>query len=132
MPTPRTCKGATWLALTPRAFLRRSCPSYIFLVSKVSNDPIPVLGGPLDAATQPIANVAVTQAAIDTFNAVHNTQYTVSDLVINKAYADSNYQTKDVPGGGIRLADEPTDASAYTITINSLNLGNMVVNYHIA
>ena len=100
------------------------------LVSKVSNDPIPVLGGPLDAATQPIANVAVTQAAIDTFNAVHNTQYTVSDLVINKAYADSNYQTKDVPGGGIRLADEPTNASAYTITITSLNLGNMVINNH--
>jgi hypothetical protein len=100
------------------------------LVSKVSNDPIPVLGGPLDAATQPIANVAVTQAAIDTFNAVHNTQYTVSDLVINKAYADSNYQTKDVPGGGIRLADEPSDASAYTITITSLNLGNMIVNNH--
>ena len=43
------------------------------LVSKVSNDPVPTLGGPLDAATQPIANVAVTQAAIDTFNSVHNT-----------------------------------------------------------
>ena len=100
------------------------------LVSKVSNDPIPVLGGPLDAATQPIANVAVTQAAIDTFNAVHNTQYSVSDLVINKAYADSNYQTKDVPGGGIRLADEPASASGYTLTVGSLNLGNIVINNH--
>ena len=100
------------------------------LVSKVSNDPIPTLGGPLDAATQPIANVAVTQAAIDTFNAVHNTSYTTADLVINKAYADSNYQTKDVAGGGLRLGDEPTTVSQYTLTVGSLNLGNIVITNH--
>ena len=100
------------------------------LVSKVSNDPIPTLGGPLDAATQPIANVAVTQAAIDTFNAVHNTSYTTADLVINKAYADSNYQTKDVAGGGLRLGDEPSTVSQYTLTVGSLNLGNIVITNH--
>ncbi len=100
------------------------------LVSKVSNDPVPTLGGPLDAATQPIANVAVTQAAIDTFNSVHSTSYTISDLVINKAYADSNYQQKDVAGGGLRLGDEPTDVSAYTLTVGSLNLGNLVISGH--
>ena len=100
------------------------------LVSKVSNDPIPTLGGPLDAATQPIANVAVSQAAIDTFNAVHNTSYTMADLVINKAYADSNYQQKDVAGGGLRLSDEPTTVSQYTLTVASLNLGNIVITNH--
>ena len=100
------------------------------LVSKVSNDPIPTLGGPLDGATQPIANIAVTQAAIDTFNAVHNTSYTTADLVINKAYADSNYQTKDVAGGGLRLGDEPTTVSQYTLTVGSLNLGNIVITNH--
>ena len=100
------------------------------LISKVSNDPVPTLGGPLDAATQPIANVAVSQAAIDTFNAVHSTSYTTADLVINKAYADSNYQTKDVAGGGLRLGDEPTTVSQYTLTIGSLNLGNIVITAH--
>ena len=100
------------------------------LVSKVSNDPIPVLGGPLDAATQPIANVSVTQAAIDTFNSVHGTSYTTADLVINKAYADSNYQQKDVAGGGLRLGDEPASVSGYTLTVGSLNLGNLVITAH--
>jgi len=100
------------------------------LVSKVSNDPIPTLGGPLDAATQPIANVAVTQAAIDTFNSVHGTSYTVQDLVIDKAYADSNYQTKDVAGGGLRLGDEPTTITQYTLTVGSLNLGNITTTAH--
>ena len=57
------------------------------LVSKVSNDPEPILGGPLDAATQPIANVSVTQAAIDTFNSVHGTDLTTGSLVIDKAFA---------------------------------------------
>jgi hypothetical protein len=66
------------------------------LVSKVSNDPEPILGGPLDAATQPIANVRVTQAAIDTFNSIHGTNLNTGSLVIDKAYADRNYQQKDV------------------------------------
>ena len=100
------------------------------LVSKVSNDPLPTLGGPLDAATQPIANVAVTQAAIDTFNSVHGTSYTVQDLVIDKAYADSNYQTKDVAGGGLRLDDEPTTVTQYTLTVGTLNLGNITITAH--
>ena len=56
------------------------------LVSKVSNDPEPILGGPLDAATQPIANVRVTQAAIDTFNSIHGTNLNTGSLVIDKAY----------------------------------------------
>ena len=43
------------------------------LVSRVANDPEPTLAGPLNAATQPIANVTVNQAAIDTFNSVHGT-----------------------------------------------------------
>ena len=100
------------------------------LVSKVSNDPVPTLGGPLDAATQPIANIAVSQAAIDTFNSVHSTSYTISDLVINKAYADSNYQQKDVAGGGLRLGDEPATISQYTLTVGSLSLGNLTITAH--
>ena len=100
------------------------------LVSKVSNDPEPILGGPLDAATQPIANVRVTQAAIDTFNSVHGTNLTIGSLVIDKAYADRNYQAKDVAGGGLRLDDEPADASAYFFTADGLALGNLNVPSH--
>ena len=100
------------------------------LVSKVSNDPEPILGGPMDAATQPIANVSVTQAAIDTFNSVHGTNLTTGSLVIDKAFADRNYQAKAVAGGGIRLGDEPADASGYTLTASDLSLGNLTINNH--
>ena len=100
------------------------------LVSKVSNDPEPILGGPLDAATQPIANVRVTQAAIDTFNSIHGTNLNTGSLVIDKAYADRNYQQKDVAGGGLRLGDEPADASNYTYTASGLSLGNLTITAH--
>ena len=100
------------------------------LVSKVSNDPEPILGGPMDAATQPIANVSVTQAAIDTFNSVHGTNLTTGALVIDKAFADRNYQSKEVAGGGLRLGDEPTDASAYIFSTTDLSLGNLQIPNH--
>jgi hypothetical protein len=100
------------------------------LVSRVANDPEPTLAGPLDAATQPIANVTVSQAAIDTFNSVHGTNLTLSDLVINKSFADRNYQEKKVAGGGLRLGDEPADASGYTLTANGISLGNLQIPAH--
>ena len=100
------------------------------LVSKVSNDPEPILGGPMDAATQPIANVSVTQAAIDTFNSVHGTNLTTGALVIDKAFADRNYQQKDVAGGGLRLGDEPVDASGYTFSASGISLGNLTIAAH--
>lgn len=100
------------------------------LVSRVSNDPEPTLAGPLDAATQPIANVTVSQQAIDTFNSVHGTDLTISDLVINKSFADRNYQEKSVAGGGLRLGDEPADASGYTLTASGISLGNLQIASH--
>jgi hypothetical protein len=100
------------------------------LVSKVSNDPEPILGGPMDAATQPIANVRVTQAAIDTFNSVHGTDLTTGALVIDKAFADRNYQAKEVAGGGLRLDDEPENTSGYIFTVSDLSLGNLIVPDH--
>src|SRR6056300_165297 len=100
------------------------------LVSRVANDPEPTLAGPLDAATQPIANVTVSQAAIDTFNSVHGTDLTISDLVINKSFADRNYQEKKVAGGGLRLGDEPTDTSEYVLSTDSISLGNLQVPGH--
>jgi len=100
------------------------------LVSKVSNDPEPVLGGPLNAATQPIANVAISQAAIDTFNSVYGTDLSIDALVINKAYGDRNYQQKEVAGGGLRLADEPASTSQYIKTSTGISLGNLTIPGH--
>jgi len=100
------------------------------LVSKVSNDPEPILGGPMDASTQPIANVSVTQSAIDTFNSIHGTALTTGALVIDKAFADRNYQQKDVAGGGLRLANEPTDATGYVFTASGISVGNLTITAH--
>ena len=100
------------------------------LVSKLSNDPEPILGGPMDAATQPIANVSVTQAAIDTFNSVHGTDLTTGALVIDKNYADRSYQAKEVAGGGLRLGDEPADATGYAYTASGISLGNLTITAH--
>ena len=41
------------------------------LSSNISSDITPTLGGPLDAATQPIAGISVTTDAVNTFNAIH-------------------------------------------------------------
>ena len=100
------------------------------LVSKLSNDPEPILDGPLNAATQPIANVSVSQDAIDTFNSTYGTDLTTGALVIDKAFADRNYQQKDVPGGGLRLGDEPADTSGYLKTASGVSLGNLTITAH--
>ncbi len=100
------------------------------LVSRVSNDPEPILGGPLNAATQPIANVEISQAAIDTFNSVYGTDLGIGSLVIDKNFADRNYQRKEVAGGGIRLSDEPATTSQYTLTSSGIILGNLQIAGH--
>ena len=100
------------------------------LVSRVVNDPEPTLGGPLNGSTQPIANIAVSQAAIDTFNSIYGTNFDVGSLVIDKNFADRNYQAKEIPGGGFRIGDEPSTTSQYTLAATGLNLGNLVIPSH--
>ena len=101
------------------------------LTTKIQNDPTPTLGGPLNAGTQVIANVAEpTQDNIDTFNSVHGTAATIDDIVITKGYADVNFQPRQKPGAGLRLDPEPADRSAYQLTIETFSLGNIVVTDH--
>ena len=100
------------------------------LVSRLINDPEPILDGPLNAASQPIANVVVNQDAIDTFNSFYGTDFTTGALVIDKAFADRNYQGKDVAGGGLRLGDEPANATGYTKTASGVSLGNLTITAH--
>jgi hypothetical protein len=101
--------------------------------TKVSSDLSPTLGGPLDAASQGIAGISVDQDAVDNFNAVHrgpDNQITIDDLVIDKKYADRNYQAKEVAGGGLRLGDEPATSDVYTLTATGVTLGNLTIPGH--
>lgn len=100
------------------------------LSSRVSNDPQPVLAGPLNAATQPIGNVRVDQNSVETFNSIYGTAITIDDLVIDKKFADRNYQEKAVAGGGIRLSNEPAGTDQYSKSTTQITLGNLNINNH--
>jgi len=99
--------------------------------SVVSTDGVPSLGGPLNAANQAIANAAVSQAAVNSLNSAHGTNFDIDDLVITKGYADSRFlRSAGSPGaeGQVRVRTEPADASSYTFVISSYANGNIVVN----
>ena len=105
------------------------------LSTNVQSDQSPSLGGPLNANSKfSIANVAVDQDAVSNFNAVHNlqgdAQISIDDLVIDKKYADRSYQAKEVAGGGLRLGDEPADASGYTYTATGISLRHLTIPNH--
>ena len=101
------------------------------LTTRIQNDPTPVLGGPLNAGTQVIGNVAdPTQDNVDTFNSVHGTAITVDDVVITKGYAQQNFQPRQKAGAGLRLDPEPIDRSQYELTVDSFSLGNIVITGH--
>ena len=100
------------------------------LVSKVSNDPEPVLSGPMNASGYPIANISVDQDALEQFNNTYGTNFDLGALVIDKNFADRNYQQKDVAGDGLRIGDEPTTVSQYTLTATGLELYNLVIPNH--
>jgi len=91
----------------------------------ISTDPTPTLGGPFNAGSQPIANISpVGDNSAQLYNAVYGTNITQDDLVIDKKFADANYQVRQSRGSGLRVGDEPLDDSLYIITIDSFTLGN--------
>jgi len=94
------------------------------LTSKLLNDTQPQLDGPLNARSNPIGNIMeVSEDAVARFNSSYsNTQITIDQLVIDKKYADRNYQAKTVPGGGTRIRNEPPTADKYTIMTSSANV----------
>ena len=100
------------------------------LSSKVSNDETPTLGGPLNASSFPIANIDISQDAIDVFNATYGTNFSTDALVINKAFADRNYQQKDVAGGGLRIGDEPSDISQYVLSTEDIQFARLRIPDH--
>ena len=99
----------------------------------VSSDNNPGLGGPLNANGFAIANVGIEQQDVLDYNAVHGTNITLDDLVINKAYADQNYIKSSGSGGvagQIRIRPEPANANDYSKTITTYQNGDAVVPLH--
>lgn len=97
----------------------------------LQSDEKPALGGPLDAFGYGIANVAISQAAVNEWNDKHTLggggDITIDDLVITKGYADNRYIAGDLP---IRVDDEPLNASEYTFIVQAYINGNIVVADH--
>jgi hypothetical protein len=106
------------------------------LTTKLELDPRPQLNSPLNAAFNPIARVEVSQQAVDQFNSLYqSSQITIGDLVIDKKYADRNYQQRTVAGGGIRIGDEPDSIDQYRVstffkTTETVTNGNLIINNH--
>jgi len=95
--------------------------------TKLSDDQKPLLGGPLNVGGNAVANVAISQSAIDDFNDRHNTALTIDDLVITKGYADRRYISSGLP---IRVAAEPANTDAFKLTISRYIGGNIEVLNH--
>ena len=94
----------------------------------LAQDLSPSLGEPLNASERAIANVGITQTAVDRLNAVHpGNDFTIDDVVITKGYADARYIAGVLP---IRVEDEPVDASEYVLTVQSYTGGNITVVDH--
>lgn len=106
------------------------------IVTQVVLDSSPNLGGPLNASSLPIANVDISTNAVSTYNSIFGTDITLEDLVIDKGFADSNYQQRLTVGGAIRLTDEPTVVNQYSLVVDELTTlagddgGNLTINGH--
>jgi len=90
--------------------------------SNVELDTSPTLGGPLDGGGFAIGNIDVSEDAVTLLNGIHGANFTIDDLAINKRYADATYEPK-LTIGGLRLADEPTTVSQYTIAVDTITVG---------
>ena len=106
------------------------------IVTQVVLDGSPNLGGPLNASSLPIANVDISTNAVSTYNSIFGTDITLEDLVIDKGFADSNYQQRLTVGGAIRLTDEPTVVNQYSLVVDELTTlagddgGNLTITAH--
>jgi len=81
--------------------------------SRVADDTMPKLGGPLNAAGFPIVGATIDELYLNELNnaETNQTNWTLENFVITKGYADQRYLTSDIP---IIIADEPTGLLHYT------------------
>ena len=106
----------------------------------IETDPAPVLSNPLkmsaalaysDLTHQKILVDSEREILTSAWNAVHEAPFIDSDnIIISKGLADRKYQAREVPGMGVRLREEPVDASGYTLTINSFNTNLVEISSH--
>lgn len=106
----------------------------------IETDPAPVLSNPLkmsaalaysDLTHKKILVDSERETLIAAWNAVHEEPFIDSDnIIISKGLADRKYQAREVPGMGVRLRNEPADASAYTLTIDSFNANRVEITGH--
>ena len=85
--------------------------------SRVADDTMPKLGGPLNAAGFPIVGVTVNEEYLNELNnaETNQTNWTLENFVITKGYGDQRYITSDIP---IIINDEPTGILHYTWEIS--------------
>ena len=88
---------------------------------RVSDDLDPTLGGPLDAASRPIANVSIDEQSVIDFNNTHGQSINIDNLVITKGYADQRYISGNVP---VRIPGEPATTNQYTLVVEDYLAGN--------
>ena len=101
--------------------------------TSVASDTSPGLGGPLNANSYAIANVGITQNAVNDFNTTHGTNISLDDVVITKGYADLNYLASSGGTGTlgeIRVRPEPANATDYTKTITTFANGDVNIPTH--
>ena len=99
--------------------------------TEMSDDLTPTLGGPLFANNNPIAKVAISDAAAANFATSHAEAVTIDDLVISKGYADKRYIIGATgEGSHVRIADEPASITQYTLTISRYLNNNLEVLNH--
>jgi hypothetical protein len=104
--------------------------------ANITSDPLPTLGGQLNANNKIIANLAEPNAtAVALFNslrAIQGVTTTIDDLAIPKGYADRRYLRRSggSASGQIRVRQEPTTRNEYTMTIGSYVNNNIYIANH--
>jgi hypothetical protein len=102
----------------------------------INSDPLPTLGGQLNANGLIIANLAAPDAEkVKLFNDLRARQgasTTIDDLAIPKGYADRRYLRRSggSASGQIRVRQEPTTRNEYTLTIGSYVNNNIYIANH--
>lgn len=101
---------------------------------RLSADDRPTLGNHMNANNYVIAHVQdPSPNAAQLFENLHGIVTTEDDIVITKGYADKKYlQTTGGTSAGtlVRIRDEPSDASGYTITIENWVDGYALITDH--
>tara|TARA_R110000850_G_scaffold15328_15_gene48171 strand:- start:17743 stop:24807 length:7065 start_codon:yes stop_codon:yes gene_type:complete len=98
----------------------------------VVSDNSPAAGGPFNASSQPIGNVATGEAAAIDFTTVHGGSIEAQDLVPDIKYIDEKYLARGSAGETANVRNEPADATEYTLSISNFEIGTgyAVVSTH--